>query len=55
MLIIENNDKAQDPYVSPYGNHMVVLTREQIQALIDGKCIADEEYGEYGLFISMEV
>lgn len=53
--IIENTNKAQDEYGRCYGYETYGITREQIQALLDGKQLAsDINLGEYGIFIVLE-
>lgn len=53
--IIENTNKAQDEYGRCYGYETYGITREQIQALLDGKQLAsDINLGEYGVFIVLE-
>ena len=53
--IIENTNEAQDEYGRCYGYETYGVTREQIQALLDGKQLAsDINLGEYGIFIILE-
>lgn len=53
--IIENTNEAQDEYGRCYGYETYGITREQIQALLDGKQLAsDINLGEYGVFIVLE-
>lgn len=46
--------KAADKYRSCWGNSYLIITREDIEALLDGKILASDVNDEYGLFISME-
>lgn len=39
---------------SPYGNRFLFITKEQVQALLDGKVLADDEFDEYGIFIELK-
>lgn len=39
---------------TPWGNSYFEITREDIQALLDGKTLAGCVASEYGLFISLE-
>ena len=39
---------------SPYGNRSLFVTKEQVQALLDGKVLADDHFDEYGIFIELE-
>lgn len=55
MTIFENKQEAENAgCYSPYGNFVYRLTKEQIQALLDGKILADPEPDEYGIIILME-
>lgn len=51
--IIENTCNAQDEYGHRCGSDWWKITREQIQALLDGKQLAFAD-DEYSSFISME-
>lgn len=51
--IIDNTKEARDEYGHWWGSEDVVLNKEHIQALIDGKCIAFND-GEYAHFVSIE-
>lgn len=53
VKIIENTDKAKDEYGYMWGSDTLYLTREMIEALLNGKCIAGDN-GEYVTFIEME-
>lgn len=53
MLIIEN-DTDKERCMSYYGNHMFVLTKEEVLALLEGKVLGDPDFDEYGTFITME-
>ena len=39
---------------SPYGNISLFITKDQIQALLDGKVLADDNFDEYGIFIELD-
>lgn len=55
MTIFENKQEAENAgCYSPYGNFVYRLTKEQIQALLDGKMLADPEPDEYGIIILMD-
>lgn len=51
--IIDNTEEAQDTYGHWYGSSKLVLTKEMLEALLEGKCIACND-GEYATFISYE-
>ena len=53
VKIIENTDKAKDEYGYMWGADTFVLTKDMINALLDGKCIAGDN-GEYVTFIVYE-
>ena len=53
MLIIKN-DTDKERCMSYYGNHMFVLTKEEVLALLEGKVLGDPDFDEYGTFITME-
>lgn len=53
MLIIKNEADIEK-CMSPCGNAMFKLNREEIEALLDGKMLGDQNFDEYGLFIFME-
>lgn len=40
--------------VSPWGNQMFKLTREEVKALLDGRMLGDPDFNEYGTLIVME-
>lgn len=50
--VIENTKKAQDQYGHLWGSEHIIITKEQIQALLDGKQIAFDD-DEHVYFISM--
>ena len=52
MEIIENSNKSRDEYGHCYGSENIILTIEQVNALLNGKCIAFDD-GEYTHFLSM--
>ena len=53
MLIIKNK-KDKKVCTSPYRNYELILTKEQIDALLDGKTLGNDDWDEYGTFIRME-
>lgn len=52
-MIIENTDQAKDDYGWLWGADTFYLTREMIDALLNGKCVAGDN-GEYVTYIEME-
>lgn len=55
FTIIENSRKGRDKYGHNYGSQNNKISKENIQALLDGKALAcDINNGEYSLFIEME-
>lgn len=55
FTIIENNRKGRDNFGHNYGSEDHRISKEDIQALLDGKALACEiNGGEYTLFIEME-
>lgn len=53
VKIIENTRQAKDEYGYMWGSDTFYLTKEMIEALLNGKCIAGDN-GEYVTFIEME-
>lgn len=53
VQIIENTNEAKDEYGYMWGSDTFILTKEMIEALQNGKCIAGDN-GEYVTFIEME-
>lgn len=53
VKIIENTHKAKDEYGYMWGADTFVLTKDMINELLDGKCIAGNN-GEYVTFIVYE-
>lgn len=53
IRIIENTRAAQDEHGHMWGSGWEQITREQLQAVMDGKQIAFDD-GEYVHFISLE-
>ncbi len=53
VKIIENTDNGKEEYGYMWGADTFVLTKEMINALLDGKCIAGDN-GEYVTFIVYE-
>lgn len=54
-LVIANNEKEayQDKYIG-YGTNTFYITREQIQALFEGKYLVDSDPDEYGTVIKLD-
>lgn len=53
--IIENTDKARDEFEEHlYGSDRYFLTREDLKALLAGKCLATEINNEYAIFIELD-
>lgn len=50
---MQDADNDRDCY-SSHGNETFILTKEEIQALLDGKVLADPDQCEYGTFITIE-
>jgi hypothetical protein len=53
IQIIENTEEAQDIYGHWWGSSKLYLTKEMIDALLQGKCIACND-GEYATFVIYE-
>lgn len=53
VQIIENTEQAQKEYGYMCGADTFYLTREMIEALLNGKCVAGDN-GEYVTFIVLE-
>ena len=52
--IIENTDKARDEFEKHlYGSGNYVLTKDDLKALSEGKCLATDINGEYAIFIEL--
>lgn len=49
-----DKDDDMEECSSPYGNRFLFVTKEQVQALLDGKVLADDNFDEYGIFIELE-
>lgn len=50
--IIENTDKARDKFGWNYGGEILEVTKEDLEQIINGKCLAAEvNGGEYTEFI----
>jgi hypothetical protein len=54
VSIIENTLEARKEHGFLYGYDEATITREQIQALLDGKALAMEVNDEYVMFIDLE-
>lgn len=53
MKVYDKDDDMAE-CTSPYGNRSLFVTKEQVQALLDGKVLADDHFDEYGIFIELE-
>ena len=55
FTIIENTKEAQDEYGHNYGSDTYYISKEDIQALLNGKQLAcDINENEYSLFIVLK-
>ena len=53
--VIENTDKEREKFEKHlYGSQRYFLTREDLKALSEGKCLATEINNEYAIFIELE-
>lgn len=53
--IIENTDKARENFEKNYfGFQRYYLTKKDLKALKEGKCLAAEINDEYAIFIELE-
>lgn len=53
--IIENTDKARIKFEEHfYGSDRYFITKGDLKALLEGKCLASEINGEYAIFIELE-
>lgn len=52
LITVDSLDNV-DQYVG-YGAEHFIITREQLQDLLDGKYLVDSDPDEYGTFISLE-
>lgn len=53
VFIIENTREAQDKFGYNHGSSTLILNKEQLQALLEGKMLANDG-GEYVTFIVTE-
>ena len=53
LIVIKNEFDEQD-CISPWGNIMLELSREDIEALLNGKTLGDPDWDEYGTLIKMK-
>lgn len=52
IKVIENSDEAMDAFGHHYGSEIYEVTKEDIQALLDGKILATTiNSDEYSIFI----
>ena len=52
--IIENTDEARDQFEKHlYGSGNYVLTKDNLKALAEGKCLATDINNEYAIFIEL--
>lgn len=54
MMTIYNKNDDMSECTSRWGNKRFVLTREEVEALLDGKVLANPDFDEYGTFIELE-
>ena len=53
--VIENTDKTRDEFEEHlYGSDRYFLTKEDLKALAEGKCLATDINNEYAIFIEIE-
>ena len=52
--VIENSMKAQNKFGHCYGSETYIITKEDIQALLEGKQLAATINDEYSLFIILD-
>ena len=53
--VIENTDKAREEFEKHlYGSGRYFLTKNDLKALLEGKCLAAEINNEYAIFIELE-
>ena len=53
MLIIEN-DADKKRCMSAFGDNELILSKDEVLALLEGKVLGDPDFDEYGTFITME-
>ena len=52
--VIENTDKARDEFEKHlYGSQRYFLTKDDLKALSEGKCLATDINNEYAIFIEL--
>lgn len=52
--VIENTDKTRDEFEKHlYGSQRYFLTKDDLKALSEGKCLAAEINNEYAIFIEL--
>jgi hypothetical protein len=54
VQVIENSHEARDAAGHAYGSELQSVSREQIVALLAGKCLCFYPQGEYSLFVVLE-
>lgn len=52
-VIVENTPEARDKFGHMWGSGDIQLSRADIQALLDGKCVAFHD-GEYTTFLTLK-
>jgi len=53
-IIIDNTDKSFDDFGHCYGSVEIIITKEDLEALQNGKAIANTiNYNEYTIFVSL--
>lgn len=54
MYIIDNTEKAKDDFGHNYGSATYSINKEDLKALLEGKCLADTINDEYSIFIVLD-
>ena len=52
--IIDNTDEAKDKEGWLYGGAEYVISKEELDALLKGKCLSTEINAEYRIFVRLE-
>lgn len=54
FIIVKDKEEAYKPQYVAYGTEVFYITREQIQALLDGKVLVNPDPEEYGTVVMLE-
>lgn len=54
LIIVKNKEEAFKPEYVAWGTEVFEVTRDQIQALLDGKFLVDSDPEEYGTIIKLK-